>query len=399
MVGSREAAEDITQEAFLRMWRSAPLGLGSEQQVAWLNRTATNLGLDELRGRIHRDHDELEESAVEALAADGAEALAVRDALERISANERLLVLLRFQAGLTHEEVADLLAIKPDAARKRVARARRAFVGAYRGTQRSRRPLILLETKEDPVPYVRWLERAGAEVRRLRPGPVEAQISLAGGIVFIGSVKDVDPSAYGQRPRVKLDSDLAKDRRELSIARAAMDACLPMVGVCRGAQLMNVALGGTLYQDVQADGVTRRSHMAHPPRASTPARARSRGGCWAGATSRVPSEHHQAVDRHRRRPRREQLGSDDSVFAKRWSCAARHFAIGLQWHPEDPDSGEPGRRIGDALIDAASMNGITLRVCGEAGADARARCAESPSATAPRCRKAAMTRSGDRTAS
>lgn len=351
MVGSREAAEDIAQESFLRLWRSAPADLAPQQQVAWLNRTATRLGLDELRGRVHRDHDRFEESAIEALAADGADAIAVRDALERISAHERLLVLLRFQAGLNHGEIADLLAITPEAARKRVSRARLAFVSAYRGTASSRQPLILLETREDPAPYVRWLERSGAEVRLLRPGPFEAQIGLAGGIVFIGSVIDVHPSLYGQRPRVELNApDLRKDQRELQITRAALEASLPIVGVCRGAQLMNVALGGSLYQDVQADGVTRRSHM------NTRHAVDTRPGTLArrvlGRRTEIPSEHHQAVDR---------LGSglvgsarsDDSVYESLELRASGQFAIGLQWHPEDPDAGEPGRRMGEALVDAA----------------------------------------------
>ena len=155
---------------------------------------------------------------------------------------------------------------------------------------------------------------------------------------------------YGQRPRVELNApDLRKDQRELRITRAALEASLPMVGVCRGAQLMNVALGGSLYQDVQADGVTRRSHM------NTRHAVDTRPGTLArrviGRRSEIPSEHHQAVDR---------LGSglvgsarsDDSVHES-LELRSGHFAIGLQWHPEDPDSGEAGRRMGEALVDAA----------------------------------------------
>src|SRR5687767_15019685 len=95
MLGSRELAEDLTQEAFLRLWQRAPAGLVPEQQAAWLRRTATNLAVDELRRRRLRDHDELEESAVAALAADRDEPLVVREALDRLSAHQRLLVLLR----------------------------------------------------------------------------------------------------------------------------------------------------------------------------------------------------------------------------------------------------------------------------------------------------------------
>ena len=355
MVGSREAAEDISQEAFLRLWRSSPAGLTAPQQVAWLNRTASNLALDELRRHKVRRHDELDESAVEALAADGAEALAVRDALDRISAHERLLVLLRFQAGLTHGEIADLVAITPEAARKRVARARRSFAAAYSGASLPERPVILLETRDDPNPYVRWLEAAGAQVRLVRPGPIEAQVAIADGIVLGGSVVDVDPSLYGQRPRVKLNKpDPGRDRREIRVTRAALEASLPLVGVCKGAQLMNIALGGSLYQDIQADGLTSRSHWRtqHP--------VHTRPGTLArrvlGRRVEVSSEHHQAADRVGR-GLRGTATSEDSVFESLELAAPGRFAIGLQWHPEHPESGEGGRRLAEALVDAAGGGG------------------------------------------
>lgn len=350
MVGSRESAEDIAQEAFLRLWRSAPADLAPAQQVAWLNRTATNLALDELRGRVHRDHDELTESAVEALAADGAEAIAVRDALERISAHERLLVLLRFQAGLTYEEVAEMVAITPEAARKRVGRARTAFAAVYRGAGAADRPLILVETRDDPSPYFEWLRAAGADVRLVRPGPVEAQIALADGIVIGGSLIDVHPSLYGQRPRVKLNApDATRDDREIRVTRAALEATLPVVGVCKGTQLMNIALGGSLYQDIQSDGATGRSHWR------TRHAVETRPGTLArrilGSRAVVSSEHHQAADR---------LGagvfgsarSEDSIFES-LELRGERFALGMQWHPEHAESGVAGRRVAEALVEAA----------------------------------------------
>ena len=351
MVGSREAAEDVCQEAFLRLWRSAPAGLGPEQQVAWLNRTATNLALDEIRARRVRRHDELDESAVEALAAEGAEALAVRDALEMISPHERLLVLLRFQAGLTHREIADVVAITAEAARKRVARARRAFAAAYGGAALPERPVILLDTRDDPNHYVSWLQRAGAQVRLVRPGPIEAQVAIADGIVLGGSIIDVDPSLYGQRPRVKLHKpDLRRDRREIAVTRAALDASLPLLGICKGAQLMNIALGGSLYQDIQADGLTRRSHWRtqHP--------VHTRPGTLArrvlGRSVEVSSEHHQAADRIGR-GLRGTASSEDSVFESLELASSGRFALGLQWHPEHPESGTAGDRLAEALVDAA----------------------------------------------
>lgn len=351
MLGSREAAEDIAQEAFLRLWRRAPEGLDSGEQAAWLQRTASNLAIDELRRRKRRGRVALDEESVGAIAADGAESLAVRDALDRLSAHERLCVLLRFQAGLSYGEIAETLAITPEAARKRVSRARRSFAAAYRGARASDRPLVLLEPRYDAERYVRWLERAGAEVRLARPGPIEPQLAAADAIVISGSVTDLHPGLYGERPRVRLNApNPARDAREIRVTRAALESSLPLLGICGGAQLMNIALGGSLYQDLEADGAAGRSHwgVQHgiETRPGTLARRiLGRGGI-------VSSEHHQAA-RRIGRGLRGTSRSDDSIFES-IELGGERFALGLQWHPEHDESELAGRRIGDALLAAAS---------------------------------------------
>jgi putative glutamine amidotransferase len=351
MVGSREAAEDLSQEAFLRLWRSAPANLSEDEQRAWLERTASNLAVDELRRRRHRDHARLEEAAVAAVAEDGAEALAVHDALSRITPHQRLLVLLRFQAGLTHAEIGEMVDISAEAARKRGAIARRAFGAAYRGTLPDRRPVILLETRDPRQPYRDWLIEAGAEVRIVRPGSLEPQIAMADGIVIGGSVVDVHPSLYGEPQRVPLNApDLAKDVRELRTVRAALEAGLPYVGICKGAQLLNVALGGSLYQDIQADGATRRSHWGVAHSVSTTAGSHARRILGREAT--VSSEHHQAAHRMGRGLRGTST-SADSIFES-FELSGARLVLGLQWHPEHERSDADGRQVARALVDAAA---------------------------------------------
>ena len=350
MLGSREAAEDLTQEAFLRLWQRAPADLADAEQAAWLKRTATNLALDELRRRRVRHHDQLEEEAVATLAADGTEALAVGDALDQLSAHQRLLVLLRFQAGLSYAEMAETLAITPEAARKRVNRARRAFAVAYLGLLPREAPVILLQTREDPSPYVKWLEREGGEVRLLRPGAVEPQIALADAVVIGGSVIDLHPALYREAPRVPLNSpDIGKDVRELRVTRAALEASLPLVGICKGAQLMNVALGGSLYQDINLDGATGRSHWRTQHRIETRPGTLARRVLGHGGV--VSSEHHQAA-RRIGRGLRGTARAEDSIF-ELLELDSR-FAIGTQWHPEHPESGRTGRRLAAALVEAAT---------------------------------------------
>lgn len=350
MLGSRETAEDLTQEAFLRLWRGSPAELSPEQQGAWLQRTASNLAIDELRRRKRRDQVKLDEEAIEAVAADGTEALAVREALDRISAHQRLCLLLRFQAGLSYREIGETLAIAPDAARKRVSRARRAFATAYRGMMRDDRPLVLLEPRHDANGYMRWLRDAGAEVRLVRPGPIEPQLAIADAVVVGGSVSDLHPSLYGERPRVALNSpDPARDAHEIRVVRAALEASVPFLGVCGGAQLMNIALGGSLYQDIQSDGAAGSSHWGVQHRIET------RPGTLArrilGASAEVSSEHHQAA-RRIGRGLRGSSRSDDSIFES-LEVEGAPFALGLQWHPEHPESGPAGRKVAEALLAAA----------------------------------------------
>lgn len=168
--GDREAAEDLWQEALLRAWRSLPRESDRAGQRAWLQRTATNLAVDELRRRSRRRSLVLDDEPEQAV--DGVqEPDAAREALARLDPHERFLVLLRFDAGFGYADIARLLEISEEAARKRVARARTAFVALYRAARAHPRPLILLVTRgERPEPYVRWLERAGASVRLSRGG-------------------------------------------------------------------------------------------------------------------------------------------------------------------------------------------------------------------------------------
>ena len=359
MVGSREAAEDLCQEAFLRHWRSGPRDVSDGQTAAWLHRTASNLAIDELRRRRLREHARLEESIAEAAAGDGDDALAVHESLAGLPPHERLLVLLRFHAGLSYVEIGELLAISAEAARKRVATARATFADVFRGTLPDRRPLVLLETRDDPTHYREWLTAAGAEVRLVKPGPLEPQLVLADAVVVSGSVTDIDPALYGEAPRVPLNApDLPCDARELRTVRAALEADLPYLGICRGAQLLNIALGGTLYQDIRHDGATRRSHWQTQHRVET--RPGSQARRILGRTTTVASEHHQAACRLGR----GLLGtsrSDDAIPESLERSGAR-LALGLQWHPEHEQSEVAGEQVAAALIDEAARGSGRERV-------------------------------------
>jgi putative glutamine amidotransferase len=146
--------------------------------------------------------------------------------------------------------------------------------------------------------------------------------------------------------------DIRKDVLELRVTRAALEASLPLVGVCKGTQLMNIALGGSLYQDINLDGATRRSHWRTQHRIETRAGTLARRILGRGGV--ISSEHHQAA----RRIGRGLHGtsrSTDSIFES-LELEGR-FAIGTQWHPEHPESGRSGRRVAAALVEEAARRG------------------------------------------
>jgi putative glutamine amidotransferase len=351
LAGDRHAAEDLAQEAFTRAWRSLPDGLSAERQRAWLKRTSHNLAVDELRRRARRPTIALDDDAAigrtvqEAAAPDAA-----REALTRLPAHQRFVLLLHFDAGFSHGEIARLLDSTEEAVRKRVSRAKAAFLHAYRQTREDARPLILLVSRDDPVPpYVRWLRDAGARVRHLSSPPSQRELSLSDGLVLTGAFTDLHAGLYGEVPRIaRGEPDFERDRVDLGVLTAALAIDLPVVGVCRGHQLLNIASGGNLYQDVIGDGATTVQHGdgAHPVRTRADATMRS----LLGRSACVDSEHHQAV-RRLGRGLEATATSPDGVIES-IERTDRRFALGLQWHPER-DPGGPGDRIAEALVHSA----------------------------------------------
>jgi putative glutamine amidotransferase len=353
MLGSREAAEDVAQEAVVRTWQRARAGLDANRQAAWLHRTATNLAIDELRRRRLTSHLELDDLQLEATSEDTTEVLAAREALSTLSPHERLILLLRFERGLSHGEIGALLDHSGEAARKRCERARRKFTDALRGTRRVRRPLLLVAARDGFDGYRSWLERAGAEVRPAAhsDGAFERQLAGADGFLLGGGATDLHPAFYGERPRThatELDPD--RDVRDLRLLRAALTNDIPVVGICLGHQLLNVALRGTLYQDLYADRIASRPHVREMHAVSTAGSSLLRR--VLGRRANVVSEHHQAT-RQVGRGLRVSAASEDGVI-EGVELPGRRLRFGVQWHPEAEDSGEAGRRLSATLIEVAS---------------------------------------------
>ena len=351
LAGDRHTAEDLAQEAFERAWRRLPDGLNPERQRAWLKRTSHNLAVDELRRRARRPTIALDDDAAIGRAVqDAAGPDAAREALSGLPTHQRFVLLLHFDAGFSHGEIARLLDTTEEAVRKRVSRAKAAFLHAYRQTREDATPLILLVSRDDPTPpYVRWLHDAGARVRHLTGMPTQRELSLSDGLVLTGAFTDLHAGLYGEEPRVtRGEPDLDRDRADLAVLSAALAIDLPVVGVCRGHQLLNIASGGDLYQDVVGDGATTVEHGAGAHRVRTQERGAMRS--LLGRAAYVESEHHQAIRRLGRGLTATAIAPDGMIESI--ERTDRRFALGLQWHPER-DPGGSGDNIAQALVAAA----------------------------------------------
>ena len=364
-VGDPSLAEDLAQEVFLRAWLHAPAGLPELRLRAWLYRVATNVAIDALRARraggIASDAALLDllDDAAAPEAEDHDERLAIEAALAQLPARERALVTLQF-AGYGPTDAARLLQTTPEAARKRLTRARERFRRAYATTAPADKPLVLLLVRdEDPETYERWL--AGAEVRVRRVSDTDEaarKLATAHALVLTGADNDLHPSLYGQQIRGARKTQLAADRSDAAILRDALASGMPVLGICRGHQLLNVVRGGTLHQDLGSEGATQHPEL-HADRRM---HAVATGGDsltrrMLGTRAAVPSLHHQAIDDLGRGLHVTSRSADGIVEGVE---DPRHpFAVGVQWHAELPEAGIAGRRVRDALADAALRHAAT----------------------------------------
>src|SRR5437588_8116745 len=111
--------------------------------------------------------------------------------------------------------------------------------------------------------YIEAVEAAGGEAVPLTPGAGsgDAVLNSLDGLVLSGG-KDIDPELYGQQlqPGLGVDVDAPRDALEIPLARRALERDLPVLGICRGIQVLNVAAGGTLLQDIVLAGAGRATH-------------------------------------------------------------------------------------------------------------------------------------------
>jgi putative glutamine amidotransferase len=206
-----------------------------------------------------------------------------------------------------------------------------------------------------PSEYVSAVERAGAVPLLIPPVPAHAQryLELVDGIVLAGG-GDIDPSHYrGDTHETLYNIDASRDGLELELARRIVERRQPTLAICRGMQVLNVALGGTLIEHLPA---VVGEHVLHrkPPREPTPhavkVKAGSKLAAVAGATEFAPmSWHHQAV--RALAPGLEAVATAPDGTIEAVELAAHPWLIAVQWHPELTAHQDPvQQRLFDALV-------------------------------------------------
>jgi len=240
------------------------------------------------------------------------------------------------------------------------------------------RPLIVVTTTLAPggsynlpsvrlnVQYVTAVEEPGGTALLLTPGhdaqSVARMVEVAHGLVLTGG-EDVDPALYGQEPHPELSTvNPARDEVELAALRAALEREIPVLAICRGLQLLNVALGGTLYQDLPSQ---REGDLLHEQDAPVGHRWHH-ASVLAGSGLEnifgtrelfINSFHHQGIDELA--PSLKPVVWAEDGLVEGVEGRDHPWLYGVQWHPErgeaesPADERDPDRRLFWAFIRAA----------------------------------------------
>jgi gamma-glutamyl-gamma-aminobutyrate hydrolase PuuD len=199
--------------------------------------------------------------------------------------------------------------------------------------------------------YWQRLREAGLEPIDLR----ETGQALDGcaGLVLTGGV-DVAPALYGEAPHEKVRrTDPARDAFELALLKEALAADLPVLAICRGHQLLNVALGGSLLQHIESG-----DHRADYRSEGFPSRRHKvrltegrRLSAWLEAnTIEVNSRHHQAVTPSGLATALEALAVSEDGLVEAVASRGHAWLVGVQWHPERDEPEIPGFREASARL-------------------------------------------------
>lgn len=188
-----------------------------------------------------------------------------------------------------------------------------------------------------PLAYVRAVEHAGGRPLVVPPSKdgLEETLDALDGVIFSGG-GDLDPELYGAEAHAATDVPRKeRDAAELRLLEAALERDMPVLAICRGSQLLNVARGGDLVQHLP-ESVGHEQHRHEPGSFSdhdVKVEADSRLGGLLGDRAPVKSHHHQGYGRIGS-GLREVAWAEDGVV-EGLEDADKRFALGVLWHPEE----------------------------------------------------------------
>jgi putative glutamine amidotransferase len=235
----------------------------------------------------------------------------------------------------------------------------RPVIGICAALERAKWSVWDLQAVLLPMSYITAVQRAGGMAVMLAPDPLAVEdpremLALLDGLVLAGGA-DIDPATYAQDAHPEtVDTVPERDAFEVALARAAIERDMPVLGICRGMQLINVACGGTLLQHLPE----RFGHHEHRRVVGSFDGADhdvllTEGSLAARAAGELhhptKSHHHQGVDR---------LGEGLLVsgvsmldeLPEAIELLEASFVLGVQWHPE----ADPASLVVGALVEAAS---------------------------------------------
>ncbi|MCC7243465.1 MAG: gamma-glutamyl-gamma-aminobutyrate hydrolase family protein [Acidobacteria bacterium] len=188
-------------------------------------------------------------------------------------------------------------------------------------------------------------------VRRAGGDPVEvggdnetaaAIVGRVGGVLLTGG-GDVDPTIYGETPHATYETaEPGRDAFDIALARAAVEANVPLLAICRGMQVLNVAMGGTLVQDIPTEMAGALTHAISEPRLAIAHEVwvTKDSRLWDIMSDKLDGESLQVNSRHHQSVRQMAPGFEVSATApdgviEAMERPASTFCVAVQWHPEN----------------------------------------------------------------
>src|SRR5688572_4169940 len=224
--------------------------------------------------------------------------------------------------------------------------------------------MIAIAQSRRMADYVESVKRAGGEPVEVVAGAEKPEHILArvDALLLTGGA-DVDPTLYGETPHATFESaEAGRDAFEMALSRAAVKSGMPVLAICRGMQVLNVAMGGTLIQDIPSEVAGALEHSVPEPRFAIAhevwvARGTRLSTLLAdhmedGETCHVNSRHHQAVKMAA--PGFDVTATSPDGVAEAMEQEGAPFCIAVQWHPENFWRTGEFRALFHGLVEAAN---------------------------------------------